>query len=182
MNRSNRYPQLVALFVTVLAMTSCMVYPKSYMDKTKISTDLTGQTIQWIDSDGNLQSTNPGVAGTLLNQDAHGQWTAQGLPVGALSVNPTTGALTIASPKDVRLVNVKITPAPEPGQPFFQADAVEANVSAPLAVAAGALVGHLQAMQGMNQDAALAYVEGLKVLAPELKSALVSIVEMFIAP
>ena len=182
MNRSNRYPQLVALIAAALAMTSCMVYPKSYMDKTKISTDLTGQTIQWIDSDGNLQSTNPGVAGTLLNQDAQGQWTAQGLPVGALSVNPTTGVLTIASPKDVRLVNVSITPVPAPGQPFFRADAVEANVSAPLSVAAGALVGHLQAMQGMNQDAALAYVEGLKVVAPELKSALVSIVEMFVAP
>ena len=182
MNRSNRYPQLVALIAAALAMTSCMVYPKSYMDKTKISTDLTGQTIQWIDSDGNLQSTNPGVAGTLLNQDAQGQWTAQGLPVGALSVNPTTGVLTIASPKDVRLGNVSITPVPAPGQPFFRADAVEANVSSPLSVAAGALVGHLQAMQGMNQDAALAYVEGLKVVAPELKSALVSIVEMFVAP
>ena len=182
MNRSNRYPQLVALIAAALAMTSCMVYPKSYMDKTKISSDLTGQTIQWIDSDGNLQSTNPGVAGTLLNQDAQGQWTAQGLPVGALSVNPTTGVLTIASPKDVRLVNVSITPVPAPGQPFFRADAVEANVSSPLSVAAGALVGHLQAMQGMNQDAALAYVEGLKVVAPELKSALVSIVEMFVAP
>ena len=182
MNRSNRYPQLVALIAAALAMTSCMVYPKSYMDKTKISTDLTGQTIQWIDSDGNLQSTNPGVAGTLLNQDAQGQWTAQGLPVGALSVNPTTGVLTIASPKDVRLVNEASTPVPAPGQPFFRADAVEANVSSPLSVAAGALVGHLQAMQGMNQDAALAYVEGLKVVAPELKSALVSIVEMFVAP
>ena len=175
------HAKLIA-FVTLLALPGCMPHPKSYMDKTKISTDLTGQTIQWIDSEGNLQSTNPGVAGTLLNQDAQGQWTAQGLPVGALSVNPTTGVLTIASPKDVRLINVSITPAPAPGQPFFRADSVEANVSSPLAVAAGALVGHLQAMQGMNKDSALAYVEGLKVVAPELKSALLSITEMFIAP
>lgn len=175
------HAKLIA-FVTLLALPGCMPHPKSYIDKTRISTDLTGQTIQWIDSEGNLQSTNPGVAGTLLNQDAQGQWTAQGLPVGALSVNPTTGVLTIASPKDVRLVNVSITPVPAPGQPFFRADAVEANVSAPLAVAASALVGHLQAMQGMNKDSALAYVEGLKVVAPELKSALLSITEMFIAP
>ena len=179
--------QRIALFVLVvvtllivIVCSGCANLPQSTIDNVSVSTRLTGQTVQRIFPDGTLASSNPGVAGSRVNQAEHGQWTAQGLPMGLMSINPTTGVLTIASPKDVVIRGLKLTPAPVAGEPFLVAQSIEANLSVPLDVAAGALVGHIKAIRGMNADEARRYVESLTVVSDSLKSVLLATIENMI--
>ena len=174
---------VVGMAVLVMVnMCACANLPLSEIDDEHVKTQLTGQTVQRITPEGLLTSSNPGIAGTLVNQDAQGQWTAQGLPLGLMSVNPATGCLTIASPKDVRMVGLKITPAPLPGQPFMEAELVEANLTSPLDAVTPAILSHFDLMGTMSVEERKRYVESLQTVSDATRSILMKAVEAWAAP
>ena len=157
--------------------SGCANVQNSELTDDHVRTQLSGQTVQRITPDGLLSSSNPGIAGTLVNQDAQGQWTAQGLPLGLMSVNPVSGVLTIASPKDVRMTNLKITPSPLPGEPFMTADLIEANLSSPLDAITPAILGHFDLMNAMSHEERLRYVESLDTVSQATRDILLKAVE-----
>ena len=168
--------ELITIAVVTLC-TGCANVQNSELTDEHVRTQLSGQTVQRITPDGLLSSSNPGIAGTLVNQDAQGQWTAQGLPLGLMSVNPVSGVLTIASPKDVRMTNLKITPNPRPGEPFMTADVIEANLSSPLDAVTPAILSHFELMGTMSHEERLRYVESLTVVSQATRDILLKAIE-----
>ena len=173
---------VIVVLLRSVVWSGCANLPSSEIAGDHVKTQLSGQTVQRILPDGTLHSSNPGVAGSLVNQDSAGQWTAQGLPLGLLSVNPATGVLTIASPKDVRILDLRLTPAPAAGEPFMTASSVEANLSAPLEIAAGALVAHIEHISTMNADEARRYVAALDGITEAMRGVLIAAIDRFIPP
>lgn len=146
--------QIIAL-IACLCLIGCGQKLTSFnLDAEQVTANNTPASGMRMDADGNLTGLYEGAPPSGSMQDETGTWTIQPGAVGILTVDPNSGKLYIASPKDVVMTNVKITPNPDPGEAFFSADSVQANLSAVAAVYERQYASAVDGLKGMTQEAA----------------------------
>jgi hypothetical protein len=148
-------PKLALLCLIPLLMLGCGKQLTHFdLDAQQVTADNTAASGMRMDADGNLTGLYEGAPPSGSMQDETGTWTIQPGAIGILTVDPSSGRLYIASPKDVVMTDVEITPRPADGQPFFRAASVTANLSAVAAVYQQQYVSAVQGLTGMTQEAA----------------------------
>lgn len=156
-NKSAKFikPQLVLLCLMPLFIVGCGQKLTTFsVNANEVTANNTAGNGLRIDGDGNLTGMYEGAPPAGAMQDAEGTWSVMPGAFGILTVDPASGKLYIMSPKDVVMTNVKITPQPAPGEPFFSADSVSANLSAVAAVYERQYASAVDGLKGMTQEAA----------------------------
>jgi hypothetical protein len=148
--------------VVLIALTGCNSVNTAQIDTEKIKTSAQPASLAAISADGDLKASYQGVPPTGLMQDAEGTWMTTPGQGGVLTFNPQTGTVYLWSPKDARVEGVKVTPAPEPGQPSFEAQLIETNLSTVASVYAGQFETAMDAIKDMTRAEAEARVKQLE--------------------
>ena len=154
--------KLILLAAMVLVATGCNAVNTARIDSEQIETTAQPASLTSLNSDGDLKASYQGVPPTGLIQDSEGTWMTTPGQGGVLTFNPQTGLVYLWSPKDARVEGVKVTPEPEPGQPSFEAQLIETNLSPVAAVYAGQFESAMDAIKDMTQAEAEARVKQLE--------------------
>lgn len=148
------------IVIACLCLIGCGQRLTSFnLDADQVTANNTPASGMRMDAAGNLTGLYEGAPPSGSMQDETGTWTIQPGAIGILTVDPSTGKLYIASPKDVVMTGVKITPRPTDGQPFFEADSVTANLSAVAAVYERQYASAVDGLKSMTQEAAKVQIQ-----------------------
>jgi len=129
---------------------------------------------------GELSGLYGGAPPAATMQDDTGTWSIMPGAYGVLTVDPNSGRLYIISPRDVKITDVKITPAPAPGEPFFQAASVEANLSPVAAVYERQYAAYTDKLLGMTQEAAKVQIQAWQTAGEILPDVAKMLLEAFV--
>jgi len=160
----NGAAMLALIFLLPLGMAGCANPPKSSITTEAVSTVATPASIARIEIDGRQDAAFEGVAPTIMKQDSEGTWLTTPGQGGVITVDPATGLMYIWSPKDVVITDVKITPEPNPGEPFFQAASIQANLSPVAAIYAKQFADAMAAIKDMTRTEAERYLKSLEAV------------------
>lgn len=148
------------IVIACLCLIGCGQRLTSFnLDADQVTANNTPASGMRMDAAGNLTGLYEGAPPSGSMQDETGTWTIQPGAIGILTVDPSTGKLYIASPKDVVMTGVKITPKPADGEPFFQADSVTANLSPVAAVYEKQYASAVDGLKSMTQEAAKVQIQ-----------------------
>jgi hypothetical protein len=160
---------LCLLCLGALLLTACTI-SKSEIDKegnilstegpqSKAAVRLPGETPDGIMPF--IAANYNGAAPTITLQDDNGTWIATPGGGAAISFNPTTGTWYMWSPKNMKIGSFSYTPEPKPGEAAIVASGIDANMSDVEAVRAEMFRYAMEAIQGMQREAAEAKVRQL---------------------
>lgn len=146
----------------VLAMTACQTPNNLVMDQNgKIVAGTDTRSFATMNAEGDIRSAYNGVAPNVTMMDDKGVWDANPGPSSILTFDLKSNRVLSKSPKDTIIRGVKVTPNPAPGQPSFEADSIETNISSPLDRYTIMFKDGVDATQGMSKAEAQARVDAL---------------------
>lgn len=127
----------------------------------KIDASTGTMSVAKMDVDGNITAAYNGVAPAQGMMDDKGVW--YNTPgAGALLVfDPVSGKVMSMSPKDTIITGVKVTPNPAVGQPSFEAQSINTNISNVAKVYADQFAAGVEATRGMSEAEAKARVDAM---------------------
>ena len=181
--RQTRMWTAMALIVPLVALacTSCTHAQFDIFEDERVSQDTSTASVAQITPDGRVTGSYQGLGPTLLEQDANGNWLAAPGPMGVLSYAPSSGLMYLVSPKDARMKGVKFTPAPPAGQPAFEAEEIEVNLSEPLTQHTAELAAVMPTLENMTRAEAEATVKRMEA-AGEITKAIADLLLRYVVP
>jgi len=179
----------VVVVMLGLLLAGCETWNQRTLAPSSIKAVTDTTAISFIDSEGNLTASSPGMGMMQASQDTEGNWfhtpVSGGLMSGQVPFGDTTIPFQVFSPGDTEIGEVQYTPVPGDGEPMLVLKDFKTNISVSIEKLTPALVSALQSLQGMAKEEALARVEQWRIagqITADFANALVQLVPLLVAP
>ena len=173
-------PKLLIPLAVAVLLFGCGKQLTTYDVTRDVQASNSNASVVRMTAEGELSGLYGGAPPAATMQDDTGTWSIMPGAYGVLTVDPNSGRLYIISPRDVKMTDVKITPAPAPGEPFFQAASVEANLSPVAAVYERQYAAYADKLLGMTQEAAKVQIQAWQTAGEILPDVAKMLLEAFV--